>query len=1148
MSNLVRQTTKTIILEVLGVISLLVISCVVFFLVLLSRGPIELAMLKDDVERGLTSARNGKQVEIDRLTLQWSLKHRRVYIVADGLSLFYDNDDEAGWAERAEITLDAGAALLGRIEVIDTDLYRGWLYLQNTGPNQWTLAGEPLPELAIGQLPQTPQEWLNRTNEVLSSALVEFDEMAGSFSMRSAGFDQMQLVFMDANRRELATIEDASGAVRYQDGNVFVSLAGAGEGVGLPDRFEMSMDTTDSFTGLRANLDIGEWPLIDLLDRFGFQQFAAGTASVGTHFAAAVDREDGLEELDVLIARQTGELTLHGIEEQLSDFNLYARYRPLQDEVILERLDVTSAHFASILSGSVSNITGQEQRTIELSAPSLKFDLSQYFPSAWSFNNVRFSAEVSNDFSRIDITELSGVKDGVGTEISGRLDLVNSEDPAELPFDMALDFALRGDFGKTFLLDYWPVDFATGGRDFLVDRLLATKINGLVGELNLSSDSLIDRRLDDEELDIKFAFQDTDVRYMSDLPPVEQAHGTGWIRGNSMSMSVVDAVSGGWGVNNVTVEFPQFTPRGEKFTIEAAIEGEARALLESLAQSRFWYDEDGQFQPEDLNGQLTANFRLDRPALRDVSVEDVDLKIEGKVTSARITDFFFGIDVDNSTVDFDVTQDRMIMSGFGDLGSAPIQFAWRDMFRDNDAPASVSATAIVNADLLNRLGLVGRAYLNGDVPIEVQGEVGAQGISQATFSMDFSDARIAIDEMNWVKPVGEAARASVVYNRIVDGRKMSIRAVGDSIYMAGALELGVLNRLERLEFERLYLKETADISGVMTRTESGGAELSLNGDYLDVSPLLANIQGLDAAGSSNDNSEGFGFPIALDADVNRLILRRGLELDTAGLKVTGDVNGISSLEANGTTLRGARLGASYNWDGTSAPTIGLSTSDAGFVAEAFLGLRFMRGGNLSLSGQLGTAGQPATLMVELQDTRISEVPVVTQILSLASLRGLADTLSGDGVLFSDIVIPISIINGRYIVEGGRASGPALGLTMNGFFETETGQVEADGVLVPSFGVNSVLGAVPIIGDLFVGRRGEGIFSITYSVAGTFERAQVAVNPLSAVTPGILRRIFENPSDTSIPSSLSVDPSLRPPTETLPPLPDDEYVPAAPGLD
>ena len=95
-------------------------------------------------------------------------------------------------------------------------------------------------------------------------------------------------------------------------------------------------------------------------------------------------------------------------------------------------------------------------------------------------------------------------------------------------------------------------------------------------------------------------------------------------------------------------------------------------------------------------------------------------------------------------------------------------------------------------------------------------------------------------------------------------------------------------------------------------------------------------------------------------------------------------------------------------------------------------------------------------------------------------------------------------------------------------------------------MNSMLGGVPIIGDRIVGRDGEGIFSITYSVAGTLEKAQVAVNPLSAVTPGILRRIFENPSDTSIPESLPVDPDLKPPTAKLPDLPDEEILSPTPG--
>ena len=65
-------------------------------------------------------------------------------------------------------------------------------------------------------------------------------------------------------------------------------------------------------------------------------------------------------------------------------------------------------------------------------------------------------------------------------------------------------------------------------------------------------------------------------------------------------------------------------------------------------------------------------------------------------------------------------------------------------------------------------------------------------------------------------------------------------------------------------------------------------------------------------------------------------------------------------------------------------------------------------------------------------------------------------------------------------------------------------------------MNSALGGIPIIGDLFVSREGEGVFAMTYSVRGSLEEARVAVNPLSGILPGVLRRIFENPASEEVP--------------------------------
>jgi hypothetical protein len=56
--------------------------------------------------------------------------------------------------------------------------------------------------------------------------------------------------------------------------------------------------------------------------------------------------------------------------------------------------------------------------------------------------------------------------------------------------------------------------------------------------------------------------------------------------------------------------------------------------------------------------------------------------------------------------------------------------------------------------------------------------------------------------------------------------------------------------------------------------------------------------------------------------------------------------------------------------------------------------------------------------------------------------------------------------------------------------------------------------VPVLGQILTSRKGEGFVGLGYYAKGSIEKPQVSVNPLSLVTPGILRRMFEtsSPSD------------------------------------
>ena len=84
----------------------------------------------------------------------------------------------------------------------------------------------------------------------------------------------------------------------------------------------------------------------------------------------------------------------------------------------------------------------------------------------------------------------------------------------------------------------------------------------------------------------------------------------------------------------------------------------------------------------------------------------------------------------------------------------------------------------------------------------------------------------------------------------------------------------------------------------------------------------------------------------------------------------------------------------------------------------------------------------------------------------------------------------------------------MGISFEGVIDRDSDAIDISGSMVPLFGINSMLGALPLVGDLLVSKEGEGIIGLTYQARGDLDEPDVVVNPLSMLTPGILRRIFE----------------------------------------
>ena len=147
-----------------------------------------------------------------------------------------------------------------------------------------------------------------------------------------------------------------------------------------------------------------------------------------------------------------------------------------------------------------------------------------------------------------------------------------------------------------------------------------------------------------------------------------------------------------------------------------------------------------------------------------------------------------------------------------------------------------------------------------------------------------------------------------------------------------------------------------------------------------------------------------------------------------------------------------------------------------------------------------------------KDVQVLNGPILAQIISLASLYGLLDLLSGKGIVFDDIEGIIDTDPSRTIVNKGVAVGKSLGITMDGTFTKDPNFsdetiINANGVLSPFFNINNAVKMLPFIGGLLGGDRGEGAFGVKYKLEGSRKKPTVLINPFSILTPGKFRDVL-----------------------------------------
>jgi len=146
--------------------------------------------------------------------------------------------------------------------------------------------------------------------------------------------------------------------------------------------------------------------------------------------------------------------------------------------------------------------------------------------------------------------------------------------------------------------------------------------------------------------------------------------------------------------------------------------------------------------------------------------------------------------------------------------------------------------------------------------------------------------------------------------------------------------------------------------------------------------------------------------------------------------------------------------------------------------------------------------------LKIYNFKLKELPALTKLLTLASLQGIADTLSGEGIRFDEFEMNFTNKDKLMTIDEIYAIGPAISILISGYVE-EDKLISLRGTLVPATTLNKTIGSVPFLGKILVGDKiGEGVFGVSFKIKGPPKNLVTTVNPIKTLTPRFITRTLE----------------------------------------
>jgi hypothetical protein len=714
------------------------------------------------------------------------------------------------------------------------------------------------------------------------------------------------------------------------------------------------------------------------------------------------------------------------------------------------------------------------------------------------FNRIAIALRFDTDKRRVLLTQADISNGEIGVAGTGSIDY--AAEPR-----LTLGFA-GTPMSASALKRIWPTLIVPEVREWVIERVERGSLQRIEVGVNSPVRNLSRRGppIPDDGLAVNIVASGVTLHPVDTLPSVRdadlKAHVTGRTATVTIGQAAADTPAGRkLNISDFVFEVPDMAPKPAPARVKFRIDGPVPAAAEILASDRLSEFSGTLIDPNSSKGTVSAVVTLGLPIKRELTKADTTYAI-----TADLGGFAADRLVMNQKLEANALKVIANNGGYQVKGDVKIngQAATLDYRKPNEGDADIRLLATLDDASRARLGFDLGPAVSGAIPIKLVGKVGGPD-RDTRMGIDADLTALKLDNIlpGWVKLPGKSSRA--VFNVVQKPQSTRLEDIvidGGGVSIKGSIEVDQNGDLMNANFPTYSPSEGDKTSLKAERGTDGVLKVTMRGDVFDGRGFLKSaMSGKDADPKSKTRNIDFDVDLKLGAVAGFY----GEALRSADCKLSRRNGVIRNFALSGKLGRDAPLTGDLRGRPQGREVIYLETNDAG----AFL--RFTDTYAKVVGGQLQMAMDPPTVEPSAKEglVNVRDFSVKGEA-ALDRLAAGGPAGAPNGVSFSRVRAEFTRQNGQLTIREGVLKGPMIGGTIEGSIDYAGNQVRMSGTFVPMYGLNNMFGQIPVLGLIIGGGSNEGLFGITYEVVGTTDKPTLRVNPISAIFPGVSRKIME----------------------------------------